>query len=400
MNKFFEQNMTIKLVSLTVSFFLWIYVMGVVDPIDTRDILVNTINFVYEGNNEKEFVPIGSLPAVRLRLRGRSSDISKLISNTPTLTGIITSPKVGSNRAVLKAELSNKFSYQIIPSDISIDLDELKVQSRPIEVVTFNKLGEGKEVKVIESNVKSTYIEGAESQLNRVEKVIAKVDLAEQTEDFSEKVKLIPIDEDGKEVANISLNTEFVFIKVVVNHRKTVGIEPTIIDGSGQRLFLSAYKVTPDSLTLVGEASTVSKVDFVETATIRFEDIPGKIDKFISLNLPSGSSSSVREVQLQRDLKNISQKEIDFFAEDFVLKNFSDEEKEKARISLPVIRCTVSFSKELEEQVQKEKISLVLDKNLRNERTNEISVLCETDLPIDQYVLDIAKVRLNEENGF
>lgn len=388
MNKIFEKNMGIKIFSLLFSFFLWFYVMAVVDPIDTKDILISNIHFSYEGADENEFTPIGSLPSVRLRVRGKNSDISKITPDTFSLNGIISNPKVGANRAVLKAELPTRVTYEIVPGDIYIELDKLKVQSRTVEIVTVNSLPEDREVKVIDSNVKATYIEGPQSQLDKVDKVIAKVDLSGQEEDFSQKINLLTIDDNGKEVANVTLNTEYVFIRVVINHKKTVDVLPNIIDTHNEGVLLSAYKAVPDKVTVSGTKSRIDSIKGIYTQLINSSELQGRLDKKIKLDIPPGITTNVNEVILKRSAENLIEKTFVLSAAKIDLRNFSHEEEEFLRSEIPDITYSVSISKEFEDELEESNIVLSMDKEKMDEGTLRIPILLETELPIDEYNIE------------
>lgn len=399
MNKIFEKNMEIKILSLLCSFFLWIYVMAVVDPIDTKDILVNNIRFSYEGVNENEFTPIENLPSIRLRMRGKNSDISRITPDNFSLNGIISNPKVGSNRVLLKAELPSRITYEIIPRDIYIELDELKVQSRTVEIVTVNSLPEDKEVKLIDSNVKATYIEGPQSQLDKVDKVIARVDLSGQEEDFSQKINLLPIDENGKEVSNITLSTEHVFIRVVINHKKTVDVFPNIIDTNNEGVLLSAYKVVPNKVTISGTKGRVDSIKGIYTQLINSSELQGRLDKKIKLDVPPGIVTNVSEVILKRSAENLIEKTFILSADNIDLRNFSHDEEEFLRSVIPDITYSVSISKEFEDELEESNIVLSMDKKNMDEGTSRIPIVLETKLPIDEYNIEPQSITFNYNSG-
>ena len=80
MKNFYKKNAKVKLIVLFSSFILWIYVMGVVDPIITRDITINDISFIYENsNNNMEFVPIDDVQTVRIQMKGQIKSLMELV---------------------------------------------------------------------------------------------------------------------------------------------------------------------------------------------------------------------------------------------------------------------------------------------------------------------------------
>lgn len=171
MKNFYKKNAKVKLIVLFSSFILWIYVMGVVDPIITRDITINDISFIYENsNNNMEFVPIDDVQTVRIQMKGKSSDITNQISNGIGVTGIISNPKIGENTVMLKTELPAKIHYEFIPKEFVVKLDTIAVQSRTIEIDVIDESTTAERVYSIENNITSTYVEGASSELKKSRK--------------------------------------------------------------------------------------------------------------------------------------------------------------------------------------------------------------------------------------
>lgn len=396
MKNFYKKNAKVKLIVLFSSFILWIYVMGVVDPIITRDITINDISFIYENsNNNMEFVPIDDVQTVRIQMKGKSSDITNQISNGIGVTGIISNPKIGENTVMLKTELPAKIHYEFIPKEFVVKLDTIAVQSRTIEIDVIDESTTAERVYSIENNITSTYVEGASSELKKVEKIIATVKLDNRKENFSEKLELYAVDKNGKRMNTVHLSDKYVFVKVSFNYSKEVDVVPNIVSYNGEKLRLSAYSTEPNTILLTGDTKSLDMLTEVYTKQIPCNNILACIGNQIELNNVDGLSMEPSSVKITRIDENILQKEIKYDVSEIIFKNFSSEEIEKVKNILKgSIIATVLYSKELDSEIDKSNVTIVLDKNNTDNVTKKVSFQLVTRLPIDSYKVNVSEIFL------
>lgn len=394
----YKKNMKVKLIVLFCSFVLWIYVMGVVDPIVTRDITINEISFVYENlDNSMEFIPIDDIQPVRIQIKGKSSDITSQISKGIGVTGVVSNPKVGENTVVLKTDLPPKINYEFIPKEFVVKLDTLSVQSRPLEIEVVDTSDISENFFSIEKNTTSTYVEGASSELKKVDKIIASLALNNRTENFSEKLELYALDKNGKRMNTVSLSDKYVFVKVTFNHTKELRVVPNIIGSDGEQVFLSAYSTDPKIVSVRAEPKLLNMPTEIYTKQIYYNNILSHVGNQIELNTIEGLSFEPNVVKIIRIDENILKKEMKYDISDIVFKNFSSEEIEKVKQTLkdPII-ATVLYSKELDSEIDKSSVTVVLDKNNMDDVTKKPIFKLITSLPIDSYKLDINEILLND----
>lgn len=394
----YKKNMKVKLIVLFCSFVLWIYVMGVVDPIVTRDITINEISFVYENlDNSMEFIPIDDIQPVRIQIKGKSSDITSQISKGIGVTGVVSNPKVGENTVVLKTDLPPKINYEFIPKEFVVKLDTLSVQSRPLEIEVVDISDPSENFFSIEKNTTSTYVEGASSELKKVDKIIASLALNNRTENFSEKLELYALDKNGKRMNTVSLSDKYVFVKVTFNHTKELRVVPNIIGSDGEQVFLSAYSTDPKIVSVRAEPKLLNMPTEIYTKQIFYNNILSHVGNQIELNTIEGLSFEPNVVKIIRIDENILKKEMKYDISDIVFKNFSSEEIEKVKQTLkdPII-ATVLYSKELDSEIDKSSVTVVLDKNNMDDVTKKPIFKLITSLPIDSYKLDINEILLND----
>ena len=300
MKNFYKKNAKVKLIVLFSSFI-------------TRDITINDISFIYENsNNNMEFVPIDDVQTVRIQMKGKSSDITNQISNGIGVTGIISNPKIGENTVMLKTELPAKIHYEFIPKEFVVKLDTIAVQSRTIEIEVIDESTTAERVYSIENNITSTYVEGASSELKKVEKIIATVKLDNRKENFSEKLELYAVDKNGKRMNTVHLSDKYVFVKVSFNYSKEVDVVPNIVSYNGEKLRLSAYSTEPNTVLLTGDTKSLDMLTEVYTKQIPCNNILACIGNQIELNNVDDLSMEPSSVKITRIDENILQKEIKY----------------------------------------------------------------------------------------
>ena len=88
-------------------------------------------------------------------------------------------------------------------------------------------------------------------------------------------------------------------------------------------------------------------------------------------------------------------KEIKYDVSEIIFKNFSSEEIEKVKnILKESIIATVLYSKELDSEIDKSNVTIVLDKNNTDNVTKKVSFQLVTRLPIDSYKVNVNEIFL------
>ena len=133
----------------------------------------------------------------------------------------------------------------------------------------------------------------------------------------------------------------------------------------------------------------------VYTKQIPCNNILACIGNQIELNNVDGLSMEPSSVKITRIDENILQKEIKYDVSEIIFKNFSSEEIEKAKnILKESIIATVLYSKELDSEIDKSNVTIVLDKNNTDNVTKKVSFQLVTRLPIDSYKVNVNEIFL------
>ena len=235
-----KNNTKIKFISLLSALVLWLYVMAVEDPTETKTysnipINITNIDMVEDRGlainpNEKLFADIS--------IDANLSSLRRLNSDNIYIYCRIDDPKEGNNTAYLQANLSERVNkYDIKPHSVVVNLEKLINEEKTIKLYIE---GTPKvNIDTIDTNKQSIEISGPKSLVNEVTSLIATIDLDKKDTDFSTKLKLTPVNKDGENVDKLD----------------------------------TKYNINPSEVTIEGKQDLIDSISTINTQPIKVEDL-------------------------------------------------------------------------------------------------------------------------------
>lgn len=361
-----NSNIKVKIACVFFAFFMWMYVMTDLDPIDTREVSsanVSITNLNQIQDNNLTLSPNQDIKA-SAKLKGRRSIISKKIKDGIKLQLTIQNPKVGVNTAkVTIAGDNTDINYTITPVSLDIMLEENKVKSEKVHIKSVGSLAENYYIDTIKLSKDNIYVSGPSSLIEKISKVEAEIDLANNSQDFSKISKFKFLDKDSNEIEGLMSDTPNVVITVKVKKEKTVPIKANIISNNAN-YELTELKIEPESVKIQGTPANIDSITSIETKEVDISQLFGKDTFDIDLELPKDVFSAVKKVSIKSKVNKLNQisqeKEFEYTKEEIEIKNFQAlTEEEISKINIPdTIKLTFSSN---DEEIKKEDISLYID---------------------------------------
>ncbi len=180
-----KNNTKIKLISLLSALVLWLYVMTVEDPVETRtfsDIPVTITNMSVLEERGLTIYPKEELLA-DISIRANLSSLRPINRDNIYIYGRLDDPKEGKNVVYLQANLPERVNkYDIKPNVITLDLEKVVKEKRSISV---DVEGEPKiNIDNIETNKKTVDVSGPRTLVNKVTSIKATLDASDKYKDF------------------------------------------------------------------------------------------------------------------------------------------------------------------------------------------------------------------------
>lgn len=294
-----KNNTKVKLIALFSAIALWMYVIAIVDPEDTKlieDIPVTVSNL--DELEEKDLViyPDESL-LCSMNISGKLSNVKNIDKDDIKVYGEIDNPIEGKNEVYLRANMSERVSHEFTQSTIIVNLEKKISKNLKINI---NVSDEDKEnIDSITPENDYATISGPRTQMNKVKNVVGKIDsLKDNTQkELTKKVRLIALDENGKEVKGVEIENPYVYLKIKMLDSKDVPIK--VVFNTEEDLI--TYKLSEESVTITGKVDTLKNIQYVETETINIEDLKNKKTIEVNLVMPNDVKCEKNKIRVSLD---------------------------------------------------------------------------------------------------
>lgn len=354
----FRNNMKIKLISLLSALVLWLYVMTIEDPVETRtfsDIPVRITNMSILDDRGLTIYPEKKLLA-DIYIKANLSSLRPINRNNIYIYGRIDDPKEGKNVVYLQANLPERVNkYEIKPNVITLDLENITSKNKNIRIDVEGKFKT--DIDNIKVSKKNLDVKGPESLVKKVEVVKGVLDVSDKNNDFSTKVKLIPIDKNGDEVKGVNLENKFVDVSIKFLKEKLVPIKLNFNKNELKQEVLGKYSITPKEIVIQGKKETLDKINEINTQPINEINLKGNI---VLLDLPKNVKSNISNIKLTINKNITSEFLISKFDVELINKDPNVEELIKSSKVPDNIKLTVTYSDDVKDLTPKD-IKLYID---------------------------------------
>lgn len=298
MNKF-----TLKILSLAIAVLIWLIVRNVQDPVIVQtfyDIPVTLVNESYLSNNMKIPLLIDGDDTVKVRIKAEESVIKELKKEDIVAQADMTQIYMDATPKMVPVEVTCKGiaddNITVTPRNIQVDIENQTSVEKTIAVNTGDTTPDKDyEVGSLQANPEKVTISGPESIINKIDKVVAKIDVTgmkESNVELDSELKIYDKNQDElseKQLSYLNLagvqdnkiKIQAQFWKVQKNVK--IGSE---YSGSPQYGYeVDSVSVVPETLSLAGTDEALQKLA-VEGNTLTipasYIDVSGK-DSDLSL---------------------------------------------------------------------------------------------------------------------
>ena len=298
-----QRNLPAKIIALVVAVVLWLFVMNEQNPqIEGSFTVAVDLRNVPEGYKVTQ-----TEKSVKLKVRGARSFFVSAEPEGFKAYADLDGLDSGEHEVKVKAVLPQGFELvDAQPETVSVTLDKIVRRSVRVDLIVTGSASAGYTVGKISQSANTTVIEGPESRVAEVDRVIGYVGLSGNRDDFTLQVPLTPINSDGKAVDDVDLLARTVEVSVQLARgltRKIVSVHPVLDDVLPEGFTLGEVQVEPTKIEIAGDAALISKVASIDTEKIVISDMKESGKKIVHLAIPNGVAISNREVTVTVELK-------------------------------------------------------------------------------------------------
>ena len=315
-------------VSLLIAFFMWLYVVNDENPTIKQTFNDVKIEFLNKGAIEKiGFVMTeADHTSVKVTLEGKRSKIRDIKISDIVAYVDVSQYSAGEN--YVSVNVNVPYSTELVsvnPSQIKLHIEKINSDERDVKVSFMGNYKDGYEPHILDFSEKSVTISGASSATSKVAYLSAIVDASKlTTEAETQKINLVPVDERGRRVSNITLSKKTINVTAQLYKVKTVSLVVPTSGEPEQGYIMSSFEA-PSKITIAGPKSEVEAVNSLTANVVNISGLSAS--KEFDLKVPL--TGNIVKSKSQGNLKgkaNISKavnitKDIKYEADKVVLKS-------------------------------------------------------------------------------
>ena len=272
-------NLGLKVIALVFSALLWLFVVNIDDPINSR--VFNDIPYVVKNeeiatNDGKMFKIMDDIDSVRVVVHARRSVLNKIKSKDITAVIDLRERDPVTNIVPIKAVVNGyeenlEVTTECTPNNVMVKVEGSTTKSFPISVSTENKQRDGYELGEMTTNPERIQITGAKSTIEDIQRVVAQIDVMGISEDCVKEAKLIIFDGNGnvmdQSAMQNNLGDKGVSVNVQVLPIKKVKLNFNVSGTPAEGYRLTGLNSEPASVEVYGTKEDLSNLTAL--------DIPG-----------------------------------------------------------------------------------------------------------------------------
>ena len=389
-----KNNSKIKIISLLSAMVLWMYVMAIVDPEETK--LFENIPVTITNKNELNERDLVIYPeqdlTTNIYVTGKLSNLKKVTKDDINVYGQINNPLEGNNEIYLKVSTSQRVNYDFKNPVMIVTLEKIISEDKSIKVDITGSGKNNVDNIMLQDNIDKVSVSGPRSLVNKVKRVVGTVKVNGELNDFSQSIKLEPVDANGKVVEGIELEKDSVNVNIILLAQTTVPIILKLSDNSESGV---NYTMSQNTVTIKGKKDIVDSINNIETQPVKLSEILPGTSKDIYLQVPSGITIETKYITIKKNSEENAVAEYTYTAENIEIRN-NTENIDKSKIKIPnSINVSIEYLQS-EGSINKDDIKLYIDLNEVSLEDNTCKIKYESIYEIEKINIDPDTVTIEE----
>ena len=310
--KFFEdlirkENLLARIACLLVACGLWVYVMTDQNPIVERNVEVRLQQLNLPNNMMVFNVP----DKVMVKIRGTRTKVSDNLENKITASLNLKNVTEGQQSLPVKVSFAAGDVVQITPNEVSVYVDT--VSEKEVPVITRIVGAVSSDMTIGHSIITPAQVtlRGATHRMNKVNKVVAPIDVTDHQGDFQTESELVAVSDDGYDIPNMKIIPERVMVQAtMVSQMLSVDI-PVQLVVSGELpkdVTVTKTEILPEKVRITAPPSLLKDLKAINTKPVDVSKLTGSTVVAAELDLPEKVIPELRTVRIRLSVERQSNK--------------------------------------------------------------------------------------------
>ncbi len=274
-----KNNLGLKIAAAFIAVFLWWTVVNVDDPMQTKNYTTDVIltNTDVVTNAGKSYQIVGSSRSITITLKARRKVLGEIKQRDIIATADFREMNEQTQLVPIRVEI-NRFKDENVeasvnPRNLQIKTELTETKTFPIAVATMGEVRDGYVLDKTNTVASPALIEisGPKSSLGRINRVIAKVDVSELSQDTTLQGELIYYDSADNIVdknqlsSNCDKNGVTVDVKLLSIKSLELRFNTSEIK-TGEGYVLTGIEVEPKTIRIAGKKEELKQLAYLDVA--------------------------------------------------------------------------------------------------------------------------------------
>lgn len=292
--KFWQRNTVLKIISVFAAIFMWLYVSGKANP--TAE---TVISVPLETRALASDLVIEDKPAtINVRVEGKKQVIETISSRDIRAVADLHNVFLGKNTVPIQVETpQNVDIISVEPSQATIIIDEISDSQFPVTVSFTGRPASGYITLEPVLTPSQVIVAGPRNVLNKIERAYVTVNLNDVSDNILENLPVHVEDKLGNslmEWVRVIPQTVEVFAPVVEDKPgKLVLVKPVLEGQPAPGYEIKRIIVEPEMVRVYGKMSILRDLKYLDTAGIDISDAQEDVQQQVQLRLPPGVTPSI-----------------------------------------------------------------------------------------------------------
>ena len=309
--KFFEdlirkENLPARMICLLVACGLWVYVMTDQNPIMERNVEVR----LQQMNLPNHMMAFNVPDKVVVKVRGTRTKVSDNLENKIVATLNMKTATEGQQTIPVKVSFANGDVVQVIPSEVSVYVDTVSEKKVPVVTRIVGAISNDMTIGHSTITPPQVTLRGATHRIDKVNKVVAPIDVTDHQGDFQSESELVAVSDDGYDIPNMKIIPERVMVQAtMVSQMLSVDI-PVKLVMSGELpkgIIVTKSEVLPDKVRITAPPSMLKELKAINTKPVDVSKLEGSMVVAAELDLPEKVIPELRTVQIRLSVERQNQ---------------------------------------------------------------------------------------------
>ncbi len=294
-----KENLWARIICLLVACGLWVYVMTDQNPIIERSVEVR----LQQINLPNNMMVFNAPDKILVKVRGSRTQLSgDNIDGQVSASINLKNVTEGQQSLPITVTYAGGEIVSITPKDVSVYVDTVSEKQVPVSTRTVGTVTSDMTLGSSTITPAEVTLRGATHRIDKVNRVVAPVDVTDRTGSFQAESELVAVSDDGYDIPNMKIIPERVLVQATMvsqMHSMDIPVKLVLSGTLPDGVVVTKTEIVPETIHLTAPPSVLKELKDVKTKPVDISKLDGSSAVAAELDLPAKVIPEIRTVQIK-----------------------------------------------------------------------------------------------------